>query len=119
MSEERLQPVPDRRGMADLLTLGFGVAVAMWTVGYVGRLPSVMAPAYLLLPLFLACVVAGGFLAGRYTGRGWLGGAQVGLISGLVNLLGRAVRLGLRLGLRDSSSRSAKRPLCRYRLIHR
>jgi len=41
----------------------------------------------LLLPLFLACVVAGGFLAGRYTGRGWLGGAQVGLISGLVNLL--------------------------------
>ena len=72
---------------ADVLALGFGTAVAMWAVGYLGRLPAVMAPAAALFGLFLVCLLAGGFLAGRLTGRGWKGGVYVGVLCGLVNLM--------------------------------
>ncbi len=75
------------RAGADVLALGFGTAVAMWAVGYLGRLPLVMAPAALLFGLFLVCLLAGGFLAGRLTGRGWKGGVYVGVLCGLVNLM--------------------------------
>lgn len=74
-------------GAADLLALAFGVTVAMWAVGYVGRLPTVMASSTLIGVLLVGFLAAGGFLAGRVTNRGWLGGAAVGLLSGLINLL--------------------------------
>jgi cytochrome c oxidase assembly protein subunit 15 len=77
----------ERRAAVDVLTLGLGTTVAMWGIGYFGRLPSLMIPAPVLLVLFLACVLGGGYLAGQLTGRGWLGGVWVGLLSGLVNLL--------------------------------
>jgi cytochrome c oxidase assembly protein subunit 15 len=74
-------------GAADLLALAFGVTVAMWAVGYVGRLPTVMAPSTLIGVLLVGLLAAGGFLAGRVTNRGWLGGAAVGFLSGSINLL--------------------------------
>jgi cytochrome c oxidase assembly protein subunit 15 len=74
-------------GAADLLALAFGVTVAMWAVGYVGRLPTVMASSTLIGVLLVGLLAAGGFLAGRLTHRGWSGGAAVGLLSGLINLL--------------------------------
>ena len=83
----RVSTVVRRGGGADILALGFGTAVAMWTVGYLGRLPVVTAPAALLFGLFLVCLLAGGFLAGRLTGRGWKGGVYVGVLCGLVNLM--------------------------------
>jgi cytochrome c oxidase assembly protein subunit 15 len=82
-----LEAVPVRRAGTDVLALGFGTAVAMWTVGYLGRLPSVMAPATLLFGLFLVCLLGGGYLAGRLTDRGWKGGVYVGILCGLVNLM--------------------------------
>lgn len=87
MSVQHLSTRSGDRTIADVLALGFGTTVAMWAVGYVGRLPVVMAPGSVLVPVFLACVVAGGFLAGRLTERGWSGGLWVGLLSGAVNLL--------------------------------
>jgi cytochrome c oxidase assembly protein subunit 15 len=72
---------------SDLLALGFGTAVAMWAVGYVCRFPGVHAPAWLLMALLLACLVAGGWVAGRFTDRGIKGGVQAGLLAGAVNLL--------------------------------
>ena len=44
------------------LTAGFGVAVAMWAVGYVGRLPAILLPRLnwpgaLLVLAQCACVV--------------------------------------------------------------
>jgi len=74
-------------GAADLLALSFGVTVAMWAVGYVGRLPTVMASSSLIGVLLVGLLIAGGFLAGRVTDRGWMGGAAIGLLSGLINLL--------------------------------
>jgi len=47
----------------------------------------IMAPSWALLILFLACLVAGGFLGGRFTGRGWRFGLASGVITGAVNLL--------------------------------
>ena len=76
-----------RGGAADLLALAFGITVAMWAVGYVGRLPTVMAPSIFIGFLLVGVLLAGGVLAGRLTGRGWVGGAAVGLLTALINLL--------------------------------
>lgn len=69
------------------VAFGFGTTVAMWALGYVGRLPAVQLPSPLLLSLLLACLFAGGVLLARNVRGGWRAGAQVGLISGTVNLL--------------------------------
>ena len=75
------------RTPSDLLTIGFGTTVAMWAIGYLARLPVVLAPAPVVLVLLLLALVAGGVVAGRSTGRGVGGGAISGAISGLLNLL--------------------------------
>jgi cytochrome c oxidase assembly protein subunit 15 len=72
---------------AAVLTLGFGTTVAVWTVGYFCRLFGPAVPAPLLFALMLACLLAGGVLAGRYTDDGVRRGLYVGLLSGLLNLL--------------------------------
>jgi len=72
---------------AAMLTVGFGTAVAMWAVGYLGRLPAVLLPSPLILVLVLAVLFAGGLYLGRRVGLGWIGGALVGLIAGALNLL--------------------------------
>lgn len=87
MSSLAAQTNAPPRAFADVLAIGFATTVAMWAAGYVGRLPAVMAPPALLLGAFLAFLLAGGFLAGRFTPRGVLGGFGVGLLSGAVNLL--------------------------------
>ena len=67
--------------------LGFGMAVSMWAVAYVCRLPAVMAPPWLVLTLLLAAVVWWGTAAGRWTGDGWVAGARAGLVAAILNLL--------------------------------
>lgn len=74
-------------GGADLLAVGFGMSVAMWALGYVGRLPGVEAPGPLLAVGFVAVLVAGGHLIGRATRRGALGGALAGALTATLNLL--------------------------------
>ena len=70
-----------------VLTIGFATTVAMWGVGYLGRLPAVVLPSPLLLLLFLGCLFAGGVALGRYGGLGWRHGAAAGAITGALNLL--------------------------------
>ena len=72
---------------SDLLALGFGTAVAQWAIGYVCRLPAVPAPAWLVFVLLLLCLVAGGWAAARWTGRGWPFGLAVGVVTGAIDLL--------------------------------
>jgi len=67
--------------------LGFGMAVSMWAVAYVCRLPAVMAPPWLLLVLLLAAVAWWGGVAGRWTGDGWSAGARGGLVAAILNML--------------------------------
>jgi cytochrome c oxidase assembly protein subunit 15 len=71
----------------DILTLGFATTVAMWAVGYFGRLPGVQAPIWVLMPLMFGLLILGGRQAGRWTGRGWRGGLWVGLLASTLNLL--------------------------------
>lgn len=70
-----------------LLTIGFGTTVAMWSVGYLGRLPAVLLPSPALLFLLLACVLGGGLVAGRHLGGNFRAVAVAGSITGVLNLL--------------------------------
>jgi heme a synthase len=75
------------RDRTDALAIGFGTTVAMWTVGYVCRIPPAWAPSWLLLLLLCGCMVGGGFVAGRRTLHGWQGGLYTGIVSSILNLL--------------------------------
>ena len=70
-----------------LLTVGFGTTVAMWSMGYLGRLPAVLLPSPVLLLLLLVCVLGGGFVAGRHLGENRRPAAAAGFITGALNLL--------------------------------
>ncbi|MFB3910131.1 MAG: heme A synthase [Candidatus Eisenbacteria bacterium] len=76
-----------RPGLTDVLAIGFATTVAMWGIGYVSRMPPVWVPSSLLVVLLLGCMAAGGFYAGRTTGRGWRAGVYTGFVSSLLNLL--------------------------------
>ena len=78
---------PTKFDRSSILALGFGTTVAMWAVGYVGRLPTVLAPSPLVLVLMLACLVGGGYLTGRIAGGGAREGAIVGALASVLNLL--------------------------------
>ena len=85
------------RGAADILAIGFGTSVVMWAASYFGclsRLVGNSVPPPLLFVFLLACQVAGGFVVGRYTTRGWRGGLAAGALSGAVNLLALGSLLG-------------------------
>src|SRR5260221_5403160 len=71
----------------ETLAIGFGTAVSMWAVGYVTRLPVVLAPPSIVLALMLLALVAGGYVAGRRGMRGVRGGVYAGALTGLLNLL--------------------------------
>ncbi len=72
--------------ITNLLTIGFGTTVLMWTVGYFCRLFGQAVSAPLLFALLLLVQLAGGVAAGHWTGRAALG-AGAGLLSGVLNLL--------------------------------
>ena len=70
-----------------LLATGFGTTVAMWGIGYLCRIPPAIVPSWLLLFFLLACILGGGFFAGRIPGAGWRGGLWTGIISSALNLI--------------------------------
>ena len=70
-----------------LLTIGFGTTVAMWSTGYLGRLPAVVLPSPAMLILLLACVLGGGIMAGRHLGGNPRPVVAAGCITGVLNLL--------------------------------
>jgi len=75
---------PAREG-GRLATLAFGTTVAMWAVAYVGRLPAMMLPSPVLVGAFVACLLVGGWIAGREGGVRVAAGT--GVVVGLLNLL--------------------------------
>lgn len=92
---ELLRPVrviPASSPGAGILAVGFGMTTAMWAVAYFGWLPRIIAsgvliPGWLLLAAMVGCLLGGGYLAGRYTQQGILGGLYVGLLSAILNLM--------------------------------
>jgi len=73
--------------ITDVLALGFGTSLAMWFAGYLCRLPFISLPAWLAAILMLACLIAGGYYAGRFSRRGWTAGMLSGLVASIINLL--------------------------------
>jgi len=69
------------------LALGFAATVSMWAVAYLGRLPLVMAPSWLLAVLMMAAVFVSGWVVGARTGGGWWAGVAVGATTAVLNLL--------------------------------
>lgn len=85
--DNRMTSNENEQGYADLFALGFGTTVGMWLAGYLCRLPAVMLPSQLVLALMLLILLAGGYLSGRLTSRGWRGGVYTALTAALLNLL--------------------------------
>jgi cytochrome c oxidase assembly protein subunit 15 len=93
MNPENFQPM--RQGLSPsqsgrTLAIGFSTAVAMWTVGYVSMMAPGLVVGELLFALTLACIIAGGIIAGRNAIAAESPrtvGLKVGLVTGLVNLL--------------------------------
>ncbi len=75
------------RDPGDYLAAGFGIAVAMWGIGYLTHLPGARVPGAIVLALLAACVLAGGWLVGRYSARRVRAGLYAGFTAGAVNLL--------------------------------
>jgi cytochrome c oxidase assembly protein subunit 15 len=71
---------------AEVLTVGFGMTVAMWAVGYLTHLPGAAAPPSFTFALLLLCLFAGGVVAQRW-GSGVASAARAGWLAGVVNLL--------------------------------
>lgn len=75
-----------KRAMGDLLAVGFGTNTAIWALVYIG-LTIGGAVGIPLVVLMLLTLFAGGWVLGRFTNRGPMGGVWVGLINGTLNLL--------------------------------
>lgn len=72
------------------LAIGFGTTTGMWIICYLAMMNPGMIVGEVLFALILACVFAGGYMAGRNRGgseSGWLAGLKVGLVASLLNLL--------------------------------
>lgn len=67
--------------------MAFATVVGMWTVGYITHLPLIMAPQWLTLLGFVACLLVGGWMFGRYAGRGLGAAVATAAVVALVNLL--------------------------------
>jgi cytochrome c oxidase assembly protein subunit 15 len=75
------------RGGTSILTVGFGTSITMWLIGYVCHIPPVIVPAPVVAVLMLACLIAGGVVAGRHMRGGWRTGSLAGVVASIVNML--------------------------------
>jgi len=83
---------PARRG-ADILAVGFGATVAIWSLLYLAALPPGNRVVWTVIAVLLPVVLlAAGFHLGRRAGRGPAGGAAMGAVIAVTGLL---VVLGL------------------------
>ncbi len=88
-----------------LVPLGFATTVSMWAVAYIGRLPFVMAPSWLIGFAMLLIVAGWGWRTGTWIERGLVAGAKVGLVAAVLNMLilGSFLSSSERLGLVPSA----------------
>lgn len=91
-------PARSGRDPADILAVAFGTTVAMWAIGYLGRMPvetpgapggagRALIPAALLFFALAFAVLAGGFALGRCTHRGGRAILGTGVLVAALNLL--------------------------------
>ena len=86
------------------LAIGFAATVAMWALSYVALLQPGQVAGEVLFAGAIACVLAGGFVAGRFA-PGEASGRSVGLVSATINLM------VIGAFLRDEQGGSPMRPV--------
>lgn len=82
-------------GYGAVITMGFAIVVAMWSIGFISRLQigggtgvgRVLIPSWLVAIFLAGTVIYGGYLARRWSSGGILTGIQAGFVAGLLNLL--------------------------------
>jgi cytochrome c oxidase assembly protein subunit 15 len=84
MSEGRLAPSGEA---AKALAVSLGIAVGMWSVGFLGRLPGAALPAPVFLAALLAVPLVAGIRVGRSPGSGVGTGFLAGIFASAINLL--------------------------------
>jgi cytochrome c oxidase assembly protein subunit 15 len=70
-----------------VLAIGFGTSLAMWAIGYLLLLPGVDTAKWLVFVVMALCMVAGGYVAGRFRGGVWRSGLYPGVLTAAINLL--------------------------------
>src|SRR5579864_2190192 len=71
----------------DVLACGFGITAAVWTAAYICRLPFLLLPAQVTIGAMLLAVLVGGFVAARYSAKGFWCALWSGALSGFLDLL--------------------------------
>lgn len=79
------ESVANRLGATPAIALG--ATVAMWAASYPLLLPAFDLPDLVATPVFTACFLLAGWIAGRRAGMTFKGGAKVGLLITGVNLI--------------------------------
>jgi cytochrome c oxidase assembly protein subunit 15 len=82
-------------GYGAIITMGFAIVVAMWSIGFISRLQvgggtgagRVLVPSWLVAIFLAGTVIYGGYLARRWSSGGILTGVKAGFVAGLLNLL--------------------------------
>ncbi|MGN6371002.1 MAG: COX15/CtaA family protein [Phycisphaerae bacterium] len=77
---------PRSRG-GDILASGFGMTAAVWIAAYICRLPFLLLPAQVTISAMLVAVLVGGFVAARYSAKGFWCALWAGALSGFLDLL--------------------------------
>ncbi len=82
------QPTP-RDLVGPVVVMGFGVAIGMWLVWFIGHQPWLDLSAYLGGSAMMAVLTVGALGAGSRSGRryGWMAGAGTAFVAALLNLL--------------------------------
>ncbi len=70
-----------------LVPLAFATTVSMWAVAYLGRLPVIMAPSWLIGSAMLLVVAFWGWRTGTWIDSALVSGAKVGLGAAILNML--------------------------------
>ncbi len=78
---------PTRYNIGDILAVGLGTTIAMWALGYAGRMPGDKIPSPVIMVLMVLSLLIGGFVAGSRMRRGVWGGLYSGFVTGTTNLL--------------------------------
>jgi cytochrome c oxidase assembly protein subunit 15 len=77
----------DQPSGSPVIAVAVAAAVAMWAVGYVTHLPIAPMPRPITFGGFILCIIAQGFVLGRWSGVGLMRAAGSALITVLINLM--------------------------------
>ncbi len=73
--------------IGDILSLAFAAVLAMWSAAYALKFPGLSVPKWLIVFLMVFLMLTGGFIFGKLSSRGVIGGFYFGIFVALLNML--------------------------------